>query len=142
MKRSFPQSALVAAALLLCASLSLAVENKPAPAAETKAIGIPKAADEKAKAKEAKAKAVKAAAKIKVVDINSAGKTELKTLPGIGDAEAEKIIAGRPYLSKANLVTHDVLSREIYDGLKTRVIAKQNQAAADKLKEKQRARGN
>src|SRR3982751_6779175 len=34
------------------------------------------------------------------VDINSAGSTELMTLPGIGAAEAEAIIAHRPYLTK------------------------------------------
>ncbi|UCH16460.1 MAG: helix-hairpin-helix domain-containing protein, partial [Burkholderiales bacterium] len=40
------------------------------------------------------------AAKEKLIDVNSASRAELKTLPGIGDAEADKIIAGRPYLSK------------------------------------------
>lgn len=133
MKPSFIPSALIAAALLLSASLSLAVEPKPGTAAETKAIGG-------AKTTEKSAKAAKAAAKVKLVDINSAGKAELKTLPGISDAEAEKIIAGRPYLSKANLTTRNIVSREVYDGLRTRVIARQNQASAAKLREQEKKR--
>lgn len=131
MKRSIIQSALIAAALLLSASLSLAVENKPGTPGETKAISNTKTTEKSAKAKDAKA-----AAKIKLVDINSAGKTELKTLPGISDTEADKIIAGRPYLVKANLVTHNIVSRAVYENLKTLVIAKQTQDPAAKPSQK------
>jgi DNA uptake protein ComE-like DNA-binding protein len=72
-------------------------------------------------AKGSKAKA----APIKLVDINSASKAELKTLSGIDDALAEKIIKGRPYLSKAFLVTNNILPRTIYDMNKQRIIARQ-----------------
>lgn len=61
----------------------------------------------------------------KLVDINGASRVELKTLPGIGDDEAKKIIAGRPYLSKAELATKNVLPTGVYLVLKDRVIAKQ-----------------
>jgi competence protein ComEA len=131
MKRSIIQSALIAAALLLSAGLSHAVENKPGTAKETKAAGGSKTTEKSAKAKDAKA-----AAKVKIVDINSAGKKELKTLPGIGDAEADKIIAGRPYLVKAHLVTHDILPRGVYDNLKALVMAKQKQDPAAKPSQK------
>jgi DNA uptake protein ComE-like DNA-binding protein len=43
------------------------------------------------------------------VDLNSASSKELMTLPGIGDAEARQIIANRPYLTKTELVTKNVL---------------------------------
>jgi len=62
---------------------------------------------------------------VKLVDINSAGRAELKTLPGIGDAEAAKVIAGRPYLSKAELVSKNVLPEGVYVSLKNLIIAKQ-----------------
>jgi len=61
---------------------------------------------------------------VKLVDINSASKAQLKTLPGIGEAEAQKIADGRPYLSKADLVTSKVLPAGIYLSLKNRIIAK------------------
>ncbi|MCM2297687.1 helix-hairpin-helix domain-containing protein [Rhodoferax sp.] len=67
----------------------------------------------------------KAVPKVKLVDINSAKKAELKTLPGVSDAEADKIIGGRPYGSKAHLLTHNIVSAAVYDGLKGLVIAKQ-----------------
>ena len=120
MQHRIIKTVLIATALLLSASLSLAVENKTGTAGETKAGSNAKTAGKSAKAKDAKA-----AAKVKLVDINRAGKAELKTLPGIGDAEADKIIAGRPYLSKANLVTHKILPEGVYLTLKARIIARQ-----------------
>lgn len=120
MKRSIIQSAMLAVALLLSASLSLAVENKTGTAGEARTIS-------NAKKTEKSAKPAKAAAKVKLVDINSAGKSELKTLPGISDADADKIIAGRPYFSKAHLTTRNIISRPVYEGLKKLVIAGQTQ---------------
>jgi DNA uptake protein ComE-like DNA-binding protein len=61
---------------------------------------------------------------VKLVDINSASPAQLKTLPGIGEAEARKIVDGRPYLSKADLVTSKILPAGIYLSLKNRIIAK------------------
>jgi len=61
----------------------------------------------------------------KLVDINSASRAELKTLPGIGDAEANRIIANRPYLTKSHLVAKKVLELGPYDALRGRIIAVQ-----------------
>jgi len=62
---------------------------------------------------------------VKLVDINTASKAELKTIPGITDAYAAKIIAGRPYLTKAHLLTHHILPGKLYESVRKRVIAQQ-----------------
>jgi len=59
------------------------------------------------------------------VDINSASRKELMTLPGIGAAEADKIIANRPYLTKTELVTKGVLPTGPYLSLRYQVVAMQ-----------------
>jgi competence protein ComEA len=65
---------------------------------------------------------------VQPVDINSATRAELKKLPGIGDAEADRIVAGRPYLSKAHLQTHEVLSPMQYQAVRELVVARQKDA--------------
>jgi len=116
MKRSIIQTVLIAAALLLSASVCVAAESKAAAPGE--ATGTPKAAEKGAKARNAPSPD-------NPVDINSASKTQLKKIPGINDAEAAKIIAGRPYLSKAHLVTRNILSGAHYAQIKDLIIARQ-----------------
>ncbi len=122
MRNTTMKSALIAAALLLSINPSFAADKKPEAAAATaEAVQKPAAA---AKQKEGEKKAAPAA-KVKLVDINSASKAELRKLPGISDADAAKIIAGRPYLSKANLTTRNIITREAYENLKALVVARQ-----------------
>jgi len=59
----------------------------------------------------------------KQIDINSASREQLKTLPGIGEAEAGKIIAGRPYNTKADLVGRKVLPEGLYISIRYRIKA-------------------
>ena len=76
----------------------------------------------------APAPAAKADAKKEPLDINSATKDELKALPGIGDAYADKIIKGRGktgYSGKDDLLKKKVLNEKTYDGVKEMIIAKQ-----------------
>jgi DNA uptake protein ComE-like DNA-binding protein len=61
-----------------------------------------------------------------LIDINSASRARLKTLPGIGTAEAERIVAGRPYLSKASLVTDRIIPAGVYQEIRHRIIAIQH----------------
>lgn len=66
------------------------------------------------------------------VDINNASRDELKTLPGVGDAEAERIVKGRPYLSKVNVFTNNVLPESAYATLKDRIVVKEPKTARSK----------
>jgi len=64
------------------------------------------------------------------VDINSAPKYELMTLPGIGDADAQKIIDGRPYRAKNQLVQKNIIPQATYDKMVDSIIAKRSTTAA------------
>jgi DNA uptake protein ComE-like DNA-binding protein len=66
------------------------------------------------------------------LDINSASKDQLDALPGIGSAYAQKIIDGRPYNSKRDLLTRKIVPQSIYDGIHDKIIA--HHATATKSK--------
>jgi len=59
------------------------------------------------------------------VDINTATSAELKGLPGVNDTDSTKIIQGRPYTDKSQLVSRHVVSEATYDKIKDHVVARQ-----------------
>jgi len=67
-----------------------------------------------------------------LIDINSASKAQLKTLYGVGDAEADRIIAARPFKTKTDLVTNAGLPTGIYVANKHKIIAIQKTKSSPK----------
>ncbi|HYI30216.1 MAG TPA: helix-hairpin-helix domain-containing protein [Bradyrhizobium sp.] len=121
--RHFTLASLAATALtlgLLTASPVMAQATQPAsPAAKSDSKMAPAP---KAPAAESK---MAPAPKVELLDINSATAEQLAELPGIGKAYSAKIVAGRPYKGKDDLVKKDVVPQKTYDGIKEKIIAKQ-----------------
>lgn len=76
----------------------------------------------------------KSMASSKKLDINSASKDELAALPGVGDATAQKIIDGRPYKSKRELVKKNILTKDEYAKVKNDIVAHGGKVSKDNMK--------
>ena len=116
--RHFTLASLAATALtlgLLTATPVMAQATQPAAKSDSKMAPAPKASESK----------MAPAPKVELLDINSATADQLAELPGIGKAYSAKIVAGRPYKGKDDLVNKDIVPQKTYDGIKDKIIAKQ-----------------
>jgi DNA uptake protein ComE-like DNA-binding protein len=60
----------------------------------------------------------------KPLDLNTATKEQLLSLPGVTEAEANRVIAGRPYTEPGDVVTRRIMAKTEYDKIADRVTAK------------------
>lgn len=112
-----------------CLALIFALVVSALPLVAQTSSTTPAAGSSKTSTKDTSTKSSSSAAKL---DINTATADQLKALPGINDATAQKIIAGRPYHAKNDLVSKNIITKTEYESIKDLIIAHRTQGGSGK----------
>jgi competence protein ComEA len=109
--RIFAVAAVLGCSSSLAWGAQVAASGQPAPAAQA------------AQGKPTQTIAEKIAASKELLDINTATAEELKALPGMGVVYVQRVIAGRPYSAKSQLVQRGILPENAYERIRDSIIA-------------------
>jgi len=119
-RKSIP---MVALAALLAVTMAYAQQGA------SSATSTPATSSAPAKAAKATKMTAKKVTHVAKTDLNSASKEDLMKLPGVTDETAEKIVAARPFKTKAELRSKGIVTKKEYAKIAMKVIAKQEPTA-------------
>jgi len=117
----FPRELSVFAIVLLC-GLAACTSNQDPQALKEKTAQA--TAELKGDAKAVAAGVREGWSRDKPLNVNTATREQLMSLPDVTGAEADGVIAGRPYDDPNQLVTRRILPKSKYDKIADRLIAK------------------
>jgi competence protein ComEA len=63
----------------------------------------------------------KSTSKADRLDINTSSMDELKAIRGLNEAQAKKIVEGRPYKRRGELLSKKIITQETYDKIKDQI---------------------
>ena len=117
---------LLLSALVLATSLSLAQNDQTGTSTSSNQSTTTTTTKKARKSSTASDTSSKTSGKL---DLNTATKDQLMSLPGVTDADAQKILDGRPYRAKNQLLSKGIISKDEYAKIKGQIVAHRSKTA-------------